>query len=168
MFTKNAESSVQSKDAALIENSSSSANDKFHTDAYNNPGGNNIFKRMKEFKDMDTNRDRILSVDELIAERKHEDRQKCAEAGVSTKSEVFKLSQKAAEEQARKEFKMYDHDHNKKVTPHEYVDFATGKKGTGFLPDLIIHKAENIKHQLPHMPHLPVKMPDFHKLKKLF
>ena len=165
MSTKNVESSIQSKDAAHLDNSASNSSEKFHADAYNNPGGNNIFKRMKEFKDMDTNRDRILSVDELVAARKHQDREKFVEAGGSTKSEVFKLGQKAAEDRARKEFKMYDHDHNKKVTPHEYVDFATGKKGTGVLPGLILDEAKEIKK---HVPHLPIKMPDLHKLKKLF
>lgn len=156
MSTKNAEFN-HSHDAHLLDKSATTSTtaDKLQAEVYNNPGGANIFKRMKEFKEMDTNRDRILSVDELITARKQEDRQKFIDAGMgSTKSEVFKTSQKAAESRARKEFAMYDHDHNKKVTPHEYVDFATGKKGTGVLPGLIIDEAKHIKHKLPHLPNL--------------
>ena len=167
MFTNNSEISNHSNETSQLEKNTASAaaNQKFHSDAYNNPGGDNIFKRMKEFKDMDSNRDRILSVDELIAARKQEDRKRLEDAGMgSTKSELFKTSQKAAETHARKEFAMYDHDHNKKVPPQEYVDFATGKKGTGVLPGLIIEEVKQAKHNLPH---LPIKLPNLHKLKGL-
>ncbi|MFA6559861.1 MAG: hypothetical protein WCT03_25765, partial [Candidatus Obscuribacterales bacterium] len=66
MSTKNAEFN-HSHDSHLLDKSATTSTtaDKLQADVYNNPGGDNIFKRMKEFKNMDTNRDRILSVDEL-------------------------------------------------------------------------------------------------------